>query len=80
MLSTETREEYRRMTPSERLSLSFQATREALPYLLHGSPEAIDRKFELIRRENDGRNQNMLLRLATASFPAHGSGLLDEKS
>lgn len=29
MLSTETREEYRRMTPSERLSLSFQATREA---------------------------------------------------
>ena len=37
---------------------------ENTPYLLHGSPEVVARRFELMRRENDCRNRNMLSALA----------------
>lgn len=67
MLSQEALEAYRRMTPSERLALTLQAMRESLPYLLQGPDELVDRKFELIRLENDRRNRRMLERLAAAS-------------
>ena len=67
MLSRDTLEAYRRMTPSERLALTLRAMRESTPYLLYGSEEVIDRRFELIRRENDARNRNMLKRLADAN-------------
>lgn len=60
MLSREALEAYRKMTVSERARLTFEATRAAIPYLLAGTPEEVDRKFELIRRENDARNYNML--------------------
>lgn len=60
MLSPETLERYRRMTPGERLELTFKLTEEAEPYLFYGSPEQIDRKFELLRRQNDDRNRRML--------------------
>lgn len=66
MLSREALESYRRMSPSERLVLSLRATREAIPYLLHGPPEVVDRRFELIRRENDARNRAMLEALGRA--------------
>jgi hypothetical protein len=66
MLSREALEAYRRMTPSQRLALTFQAMRESIPYLLAGPPEIVDRRFELIRRENDLRNRNMLEALANA--------------
>lgn len=66
MLSPETMEYYRRLSPSERLRLSMQATREAIPYLLKGPPEVVARRFELIRRENDARNRAMLEKLAQA--------------
>ncbi len=66
MLSRERLEEYRRMTPGERLALSLQAMREAWPYLWRGTPEEVDRRFEAIRRENDARNRAMLKRLAEA--------------
>ncbi len=66
MLSRETLEAYRRMTPGERLSLTMQAMRESMPYLLAGPPEVVDRRFELIRRENDARNRAMLEHLAKA--------------
>jgi hypothetical protein len=71
MLSQETIEMYRRMTPGRRLELTFQAMREALPYLLAGPPEIVDRRFELIRRENDLRNRAMLERLAAATERAN---------
>lgn len=64
MLSAETLEEYRRMTVSERLSLTLKLTQESEPYLLYGTEEQIDRKFELLRRENDERNQRMLEAIA----------------
>ena len=60
MLSKETLELYRRMTPGERLALTFQLMRENTPYLLQGPPEVVDRRFELLRRQNDERNRRML--------------------
>jgi hypothetical protein len=66
MLSRETLEAYRRMTPAQRLELTFQAIRENMPYLLYGPEEVVNRRFELIRRENDARNRAMLTRLADA--------------
>jgi hypothetical protein len=79
MLGQETLEDYRRMLPTERLSLALHATREALPYLLHGPAEIIDRKFELIRRENESRNRSMRERLAAASRLEKGTGFHDER-
>lgn len=66
VLSRETLDAYRKMTPSERLALTLQAMRESFPYLLKGPPDVVDRRFELIRRENDARNRAMLERLAAA--------------
>ena len=64
MLSRETLERYRRMTPGERLQLTFEMIREATPYLLQGTPEQVDRRFELLRRQNDERNLRMLTAIA----------------
>jgi hypothetical protein len=66
MLSKETIEAYRRMTPGQRLALTLQAIREAQPYLFMGPKEVVRRRFELLRRENDARNRQMLERLAEA--------------
>jgi hypothetical protein len=60
MMSPETAECYRRMTPSERLRLTLQMIREATPFLLRGTPEQVDRRFELLRLQNDARNRSML--------------------
>jgi hypothetical protein len=59
MLSRETLEAYRRMTPSERLKLTFQLIGENMPYLFQGTPEQVDRRFERLRQENDERNRRM---------------------
>ena len=66
MLSPEALERYRRMSLSERLALVLQMIREETPHLLAGSPEVVDQRFELLRRENDLRNQAMLEGLARA--------------
>jgi hypothetical protein len=60
MLSPETLEQYRRMTPGRRMALAFQLTDEATPYLFVGEPERISRRFELLQRQNDERNQRIL--------------------
>ena len=60
MLHPETLEAYRQMTPSERLKL----TRENTKFLLSGPPEIVARRFELLRRQNDERNRNMLTAIA----------------
>ncbi len=64
MLSQKTLESYRRMTPSERLRLTLEMIRENTPYLLQGTPEEVDRRFELLRRQNDERNLRMLTAIA----------------
>lgn len=66
MLSRVTIEQYRRMPLSEKLRLTLQLTREATPFLLVGTPDQVARKFELLRKENDLRNQNMLAGIARA--------------
>jgi hypothetical protein len=60
MLSRESLEEYRRMTNAERLRITLEMIRENTPYLLRGTPEQVDRRFELLRRQNDERNRRML--------------------
>jgi len=69
MLHPETLEFYRRMTPGERLQLTFEMIRDNTPYLFLGTREQVDRKFELLRRENDERNRRMLEALARAKEP-----------
>ena len=64
MLSKETLETYRRMTPGERLALALRMTQENIPALFEGSPEVVRRRFELLARENDERNYNMLTAIA----------------
>jgi hypothetical protein len=60
MMSPETAQHYRRMTPSERLQLTLEMIREATPFLLQGTPEQVDRRFELLRLQNEQRNRSML--------------------
>jgi hypothetical protein len=64
MLSQESIERYRNMTTGERLLLTLKMTGEALPHLLAGPPEVVKRRLELLQRENDLRNQNMLRAIA----------------
>lgn len=69
MLSRETLERYRRMTTAERLKLAMKMTDEATPYLLRGTPEQVERRFELLRRQNNERNRRMLEGIARTRFP-----------
>jgi hypothetical protein len=60
MLSRETLDHYREMTLGERLQLTLDAIEASAPYLAHGTPEVVARRFQLLHRENDLRNENML--------------------
>jgi hypothetical protein len=64
MLSEETLNEYRGMSLSEKLALVLRMIDDETPYLLTGASEVVDRRFELLRRENDLRNQAMLEAIA----------------
>jgi hypothetical protein len=64
MLSGKSLEQYRRMTPAERFRLTLQMIEEERPYLLRGSPEQIDRRFELLHLQNEDRNRRMLAGIA----------------
>ncbi len=69
MLHQETLEAYRRMTPSERLKLTFETIRDNTPYLFLGTPDQVSRKFELLRRQNDERNRLILDAFASVKDP-----------
>ena len=64
MLCKESLDEYRRMKPTDRLRLALRMTEENLASLVAGSPEVVARRFEILRRENDLRNVNMLRAIA----------------
>ena len=64
MLSQETLDQNRRLTVGERLDLTFEMMRDNTPYLLQGSEEIAARRFELIKRENDLRNERILATLS----------------
>jgi hypothetical protein len=66
MLSRETLEQYRRMTPGERYKLTMQMIDENIPYPFRGTAEQVDRRFELLRRQNDERNLRVLTAIARA--------------
>jgi hypothetical protein len=70
MLSKETLEEYRRMTPGQRLELALRMTDENLPSLVQGRPDAIERRFQLLEHENNERNRNMLTAIARTRRPS----------
>lgn len=59
MLSRETIESYRQMTVAQRAELVLKMIRDNAPALLDGPPEVVDRRFELLRRQNDERNRAM---------------------
>lgn len=74
MLSQETLDAYRRMTPGQRLELTFELIRENVPYLLVGEPELVRRRFELLERENTLRDERIVAALASlprCPVPAH---------
>lgn len=70
MLSPETLAEYRRMTPGQRLEFSFAMIRENTPYLVRGRQEVVERRFELLQRENDLRNEGILRGMARLGPPS----------
>jgi PBP1b-binding outer membrane lipoprotein LpoB len=70
MLSKETLEEYRRMTPTQRLALTIQSMEEMARALLSGTELKVDRKFELLRREHNSRNKNKSTAIAKSQVLA----------
>ena len=75
MLSRKTLEMYRRMTPGERLQIALEMIRENTPRLFRGTEAQIDRRFEILRLQNDERNRNMLTAIArTRHAPADPQG------
>ena len=72
MLSQKTIARYLTMPLGDKLRLVLDMCRESSRFLLMGSSEHVARKFELIRRENDARNRNMLSAIARTRKPRHG--------
>jgi hypothetical protein len=64
MLSKETLERYRKMTTSERAVIVVQSMRENWPAMFEGSDIKVAKRFDLLRRQNDERNRNILEGLA----------------
>jgi hypothetical protein len=64
MLSRESLEEYRRMTVAQRWQIVKEMIRDGQKALLTGPLEIVDRRFELLRRQNDERNRRMLAAIA----------------
>ena len=66
MLSSETLQDYRRMSPGERLAMTLQMTAANTRYLFAGDDAAIDRRFELLRLQNHERNRRICEALVRA--------------
>lgn len=59
MLSPETLESYRQMTPSQRLRLTIELCRSAWRALGEGDPQIVERRFQRLAQENELRNQRI---------------------
>lgn len=64
MLHPETLEAYRRMTPSEKMAITMQMMRENARRFLAVPSNLIERRLEILRKQNDDRNQRMLEAIA----------------
>ena len=69
MLSSESLDRYRRMTTGQRLQLTLEMIEENWPYMFRGTPEEVDRRFDLLRRQNADRNRRMLEGIARSKGP-----------
>ena len=69
MLSSESLDRYRRMTRGQRLQLTLEMIEENWPYMFRGTPEEVDRRFDLLRRQNADRNRRMLEGIARSKGP-----------
>ena len=74
MLSPETLESYRCMTPAERLRLTFELSRPAWRALTEGDPKVVQRRFERLEQENDLRNRRISAGLRRAELQMGASG------
>jgi hypothetical protein len=66
MLSKETLEQYRRMTPSQRLELTVFLCKNAWRSLEEGDPKIVARRFLRLEQENQLRNERMVAGLVRA--------------
>lgn len=66
MLSKETLEQYRRMTPSQRLELTVFLCKNAWRSLMEGDPKLVSRRFLRLEQENQLRNERMVAGLVRA--------------
>jgi len=64
MLSKEALERYRKMTPGERLKVAINLMESPLGDAGIGDDRLVKKRYELLKRENDLRNINMLTALA----------------
>ena len=64
MLHPETLEAYRRMTPSEKMAITMQMMRENAQRFVAAPPDVIEKRLEILRKQNDDRNQRMLEAIA----------------
>ena len=64
MLSRETLDAYRRMTASQRLEITLEMMRGNMDRMFAGNREIVDRRFALVRRQNNDRNRRMLTAMA----------------
>lgn len=71
MLHPETLEQYRRMTLAEKFALTLEMIRENTPRMFRGTPEQIDRRFEILRKQNDERSRR-ILEVISRSREQHG--------
>jgi hypothetical protein len=66
MLSDRQLAAYREMTPGQRLAVTFEMLDWSFPQLLRGPKEVVDRRFELLNRQNEERTRRILDALAHA--------------
>jgi hypothetical protein len=64
MLSDEQLAAYRGMRPGQRLAVTFEMLDWSFPQLLRGPTDVVDRRFELLNRQNDERTRALLEGLA----------------
>lgn len=67
MMSQEQLERYRRMTNAQRLEFTLARIREEWKYLTFGAPAVVERRFALLKRRNDERNESLLQHLSQAT-------------
>ena len=64
MLHPETLAAYRRMTPSEKMSVALQMMRENAQRFFSAPSDVVEKRLEILRKQNDDRNQRMLTAIA----------------